>query len=163
MVGALKVLLEYGADPASEDLMGSTAFVDLVEIWEKLFLRLKACKVYYANVPEGFVDLFSTILETKKNVSFLANACKDPHLLCLALIFGRERLADQILQHSPSVDAIAYRILRMNPLQAACYYGRCSGFLLEELHGRSKADRGAGGEVSGLLLFACEGAASSME
>ena len=159
---ALEVLLEHGADPASEDLMGNTALMSLVEMWENLFLRLKGRHETDLHMSNEFADLFSRILENTKNVSFLASVCKDPHFLCLALIFGREQLAKEILTYSPPVDAIAYRIVQLSPLQAAYHYKRCSRPILEELHGRSKADRGADGVVSGLLLFACEGAASSM-
>lgn len=160
---ALKALLEHGADPASEDLMGRTALVSLVEVWEKLFLRQKAGNVTYYHVPDGFEDLFSKILGSTKNASFLANVCKDPHLLCLAIIFGEENLARKIIQYSPPVDAIAYRILRLNPLQAACYYGEWNRPLFEELQGRSKVDRGAGGAIPGLLSLACEGVSPNVE
>ena len=160
---ALEALLEHGADPASEDLMGRTALVSLVEKWEKLFLRQKADNVIYYHVPDGFEDLFSKILGSTKNASFLANVCKDPHLLCLAIIFGEENLARKILQYSPPVDAIAYRILRLNPLQAACHYGEWNRPLFEELQGRSKIDLGAGGAIPGLLSLACEGVSPSVK
>ena len=160
---ALEALLEYGANPASEDVMGKTALVSLVEMWEKFFLKQKGRDNHNFHIPEEFVDLFSRILENTENASIFASVCKDPHFLCLTLIFGQEQLAEEILEYFPPVDAIAYRILQLSPLQAACYYGRCSRPLVEELHGRSKADRGAGGVVSGLLRFACEGAASCMK
>ena len=159
--GALEALLEYNANPASEDLMGKTALVSLVEVWEKFFLRRIDRDATRVHISEGYVNLFSRILENTKNVSFLASVCKDPHFLCLALIFGQEQLAKEILKYSPPVDAIAYRMLYLSPLQAACYSGRCSRPLLEELQGRSKADRGASGVVSELLHFACEGPASN--
>ncbi|KAM0796420.1 ankyrin repeat-containing domain protein [Usnea florida] len=161
--GALEALLEYSADPASEDLMGKTALVSLVEMWEKFFLELEGRGDNYFHISDGFVDLFSRILENTRNASIFASVCKDPHFLCLALTFGQEELAEEILEYSPPVDAIAYRIFQLSPLQAACYYGRCSRSLLEELQGRSKADHGSGGVVSGLLLFACDGAASSIK
>ena len=154
---ALEVLLENGADPSMEDLMGSTVLVNLVKIWEKFFLRLKARNDTYFEVPVRFVRLFSKILTSTEDKTFLSTVCKDPHLLCLALIFGETALAEETLGYSPSMDMTAHRILQLNPLQAACYYGRCSRSLLEELHGRSKAERGSGGAVTGLLLFACEG------
>ena len=156
---ALEALLEQGADPASEDLIGNTALRSLVEMWEKVFLSQKYRGKNYYRVPEWYVDPFSRVLENTKNVSFLASVCKDPHFLCLALVFGEEELAQDILKYSPPVDAIAHRIIQLSPLQAAYYYGRCSQFLLKELQGRSKADRGTGGVVCGLLLFACEEAA----
>lgn len=153
---ALEALLRKGADPASEDLIGNTVLRSLVEMWEKGFLSQKYPGKTCYRVPEWYVDPFSRVLENTKNVSFLARVCKDPHFLCLALIFGEEELAQDILKHSPPVDAMAHRIIQLSPLQAAYYYGRCSQFLLKELQGRSKADRGTGGVVCGLLLFACE-------
>ena len=158
--GTLEALLEYSANPASEDLMGKTALVSLVEKWEQFFLERKGPVNDYLYISKGFVDLFGRILENTNSASIFASVCKDPHFLCLALIFGQEQLAEEILEYSPPVDAIAYRILRLSPLQAACYYGRCSRSLLEKLQARSKADRGSGGVVSGLLLFACDGATS---
>ena len=160
---ALEALLSYRANPPSEDLMGKTALVSLVEMWEKFFLRQEDRGTTHFHIPEGYVNLFSKILANTKIVSFLASVCKDPHFLCLALIFGQEQLAKDILKYSPPIDAIAYRLFHMSPLQAACYYGRCSRPLLGELQGRSKADRGASGVVSELLLFACKGLASSWQ
>ena len=160
---ALEVLLEHGANLASEDLMGSTALARLVEMWEEFFLIAKDLGKIDTDMSDEFMGLFSKMMENTKNVSFPAYVCKDPHYLCLALIFGQEHLAKEILKHSPSVDAIAYRILQWSPLRAACYYGRCSRPLLEELQGRSNAERGTGGVVSGLLLIACAGAASRMK
>ena len=161
-VGALEVLLEHGADPGMEDLKGNTALVNLAKFWENHFVT-KDRNYALPSIPAGYVALFNKMLASTKDRTLLATVCTDPHLLCLALIFGETELAKEILEYSSSVDATAYRILQMSPLQAACYYGRCRRPILEELHARSKADRGAGSVVSGLLCFACEGAAPSMK
>ena len=159
---ALEVLLKHGADPTSQDLMGSTAITYLVDIWEKQFLRQEKIDDDMREATRS-AAMITKILESTKDEDFLRKVCSDPHLLCLALVFGIEELAYIILEYHPSVDATASRISNLSSLQAACFYGRCSRRLLEELLRRSRADRGDVGATSGLLLCACEGKYSQME
>lgn len=159
---ALEVLLKHGADPTSQDLMGSTAITYLVDTWEKQFLRQEKDDDDMQEATRS-AAMITKILESTKDEDFLRKVCSDPHLLCLALVFGTEELAYIILKYYPSVDATAYRISHLSSLQAACFYGGCSRHLLEELFRRSKADRGDLGVTSGLLLCACEGKELTME
>lgn len=159
-LGTLEVLFTHGADPTSQDPTGNTVLTYLVESWEKMAVERRAkIRTIFSEPP---ATIISKILDSIEDENFLTNACRDPHLLCLALIFGEEELAYKVLKYSPSVDATAHRISPLSPLQAACAYGCYNRQLLEELLRRSKAERGAAGITSGLLLCACEGGDSNM-
>ena len=159
-LGALEVLFTHGADPTSQDPTGSTVLTYLIKAWEEYNVEVGVD--HYIDFISQLAIMISKILNSTKDEDFLTSVCTDPHLLCLAIISGREELAYEVLKYSPSVDATAHRISGVSSLQAACYYGCCSRQLLEELLRRSKADRGAAGVTSGLLLCACEGGDSNM-
>ena len=156
-LSALEALLTRGADPMSQDSMGGTALTYLVETWEKYLLNRTDNSRGGGYYVAGIAAMITKIVDSTKNKDCLTSVFKDPHLLFLALVCREEDLAHKVLKYCPSVDEKAYRVSKLSPLEAACYYGGCSRHLLEEVLRRSKVDRSAASTKSGLLLCACEG------
>lgn len=145
---ALKILLQNGANPSSQDNVGKMALTYLVETWKKGFTR--------SGLPPRMCGIMiKETLDSMNDKDLLSVVCADPEILCLAIISQNEGLAYKVLEYYPSVDAAVYEISGSSSLEAACQY-ECSRQLLEELLRRSKVDRGAEGSKSGLLVSACK-------
>ena len=144
---ALQIMLQNGADPMMQDNIGRTALTYLVEALKMIIIKdiKKSCR---------FSIMIEMLLSSSTNEQFVSEVSADPQILCLALISKNEKLAYDVLKHSPPVDATVHEVFRLNSLEAACQYG-CSRQLLEELLRRSQVNPSAASK-SEFLCFACK-------
>lgn len=84
-----------------------------------------------------------------------SNPLPPRHLLYLSLWYHFEELADRLLVHSPEVDASAYEVSGVTPIQAACYRG-CSLNLLRNLLRIHKVQTNNRARGPGLICLACQ-------
>ena len=121
---APKALLGNGADPQCLDQSGRTAFQLLVDLWEEEFWETvtSETKPFFRACAERAEIFFN---KTARSGAALEHCSPPPHLLCLSIYYHFEGLTNELLEHSPDVDANAYQVAGETPFQAARFRG-CS-------------------------------------
>lgn len=141
---ALKSLLLNGADQNCLNQSGETAFQLVVDVWE----------VEASSSETPSPEFFRTCADMA-DLLLHSNPLPPRHLLYLSLWYHFEELADRLLVHSPEVDASAYEVSGVTPIQAACYRG-CSLNLLRTLLRIHKVQTNNCARGPGLICLACQ-------
>ena len=144
---ALKMLLETGTNLISQDRMRHSALRYTIESWTS-WTRTKTGPPTSVGagslMVSSMADTIEIILAGFQDGTSMFRVLADSHILCLALMWRQDRLAHEILQHTPSVDVAVSLVDQMSPFEAGCFYGSNSQ-LLKKLIQLSKVDKHAAG------------------